>query len=296
MGHAPSAFREVACNDPAVTSVVLHTRQTRVTREELDDLCTALRKNTHVHTLDLFGQQERIGPAAAKSIADMLTVNQSLTSLQLWCCELRDEGALHLAAGLRRHPALRALNIGGTNGIRETASLHAVCDALANCPQLRELNFWGCRALGQGASTAPLITLFQPHVCSLESVSLEACRLNGPPLHALLTFLHNNTRLHTLLLRANLFSTADACAMAALLHANRSLTSVSASVDHDASLDGARALVASLQRNRSVVSFALDLEPRIEAEPYATRINEYVTRNKEAKEEADAPADGSADR
>jgi hypothetical protein len=296
MGHAPSAFREVARNDPAVTSVVLHTRQTRVTREELVDLCTVLRRNTHVHTLDLFGQQERVGPAAAKSIADMLTVNQSLTSLQLWCCELRDEGALHLASGLRRHPALRALNIGGTNGIRETASLHAVCDALASCPQLRELSFWGCRALGQCVSTAPLITLFQPGVCSLENVSLEACRLNGPPLHALLTFLHNNTRLHTLLLRANVFHTSDACAMAALLQANRSLTSVSASVDYDASLDGARALVDALLSNHSVVSFELDLEPRIEAEPYAKSIQEYVRRNKEAKAAAAAPSDHSADR
>ncbi len=70
-----------------------------------------LKGTERVDKLDLSGKYEKLGAASAIVIAKCIEVNGALTSLNLACCGIGNEGAKAIADALRVNGALTSLNL-----------------------------------------------------------------------------------------------------------------------------------------------------------------------------------------
>jgi hypothetical protein len=75
-----------------------------VSTRQVAVMAEALKVNTVLRKLDLGNRNycagpsiNKVGSAGAKSLADALFVNSVLTSLDLWGCDIGDEGAKAIA-------------------------------------------------------------------------------------------------------------------------------------------------------------------------------------------------------
>jgi hypothetical protein len=193
-----SSSSAIACNDASVTTLKVDYKVCKLIDGELRQMCHELRRNTHVHTLDLTGMQECVGSDGASLIARMLSHNRGITALILADCSFGDEGAIRLASGLSHHSQLKRLEL-FRNQIDGAAAMTTLLEALAHCPSLTELGLNGNSGIAHMGSMQALIKLLQPGVCSLVTLNVDMCRgLNGPVLRELLHSLRENRQLQDL--------------------------------------------------------------------------------------------------
>jgi hypothetical protein len=266
--------RQLKQNDSSVTEVWLKREQhEKVSIEEMETLCRALRFNTRVSSLRIEGEIDAFASAATwRAFADMLHADSSITEIALVCIGAQvKQHMCVLVDGLRRHGTLQELDL--TFAQLDAASSDLLVAALLGCAKLRTLRMGGV----SGWSVAPMCTLVREH-SSLTKLDMRSADVSGDDLRQLMRALESNTHITWLNLSTNRIGDEDASvaadmlrknstlqyidlgyneigvagvsALATAMHSNRSLNQLILTSNR-ISVDDARALDAMLQRNRA---------------------------------------------
>ena len=158
-------------------------------------LAEALQNNTTLKTLKL--SNCKLTSDMIKDVSRMLTVNSSLTSLEMCCTPTGDAGAAHLAEALKRNETLEKLGICGC-GMTDTG-VAPLAEALQVNNSLCELNLSLNEALSD-IGAARLAEALKRNK-TLEKLNISFCGITDAGVAPLAEALQVNNSLRELFIR-----------------------------------------------------------------------------------------------
>ena len=219
----------------------------------LSTLYLALTVNTSLTSLDLSGNS--IDDGGASSLTEALRVNTSLTSLGLDGNSIGDEGASSLSEALRVNTSLTSLHLCDNSIGDEGAS--SLSEALRVNTSLTSLDLCWNSIGDEGASS--LSEALRVNT-SLTSLNLSCNQIKDEQVNSLSEALRVNTSLTSLDLSSNSIGAEGASSLCEALRVNTSLTSLDLrrnSIDDG----GASSLSEALRVNTSLTSLHLRENP-----------------------------------
>ncbi|AZL16107.1 F-box protein [Rickettsiales endosymbiont of Stachyamoeba lipophora] len=188
----------------------------------------------------------------AKTIADALKANTTITFLQLKSNSIGTEEALAIADALKTNTTLASLNL-DWNSIGAAGAL-AIADALKANTTLTSLNLnWNDIGAAGALAIADALTTNK----ALNSITLEENSITDVEAKDLADALKINTTLTSLNLDENSIGAAGALAIADALKANTTLTSLNLD-KNSISYTGAKELADALKTNTTLASLNLN--------------------------------------
>jgi hypothetical protein len=224
-------------------------------------LLNALHTHSDIRALTLDAQCTMDSAIVLAHFVSMLSVNRSITQLQLHGCSI--DGAT-LARGVQQHPTLEALRLSQVE--MDAAEMQALLLALLECQSLRSLHLED-NASAMTSTIADLCTLLR-YSDSLHTLELTHCGLHGEPLRQLAEALSTDAPLRSLSLPRNELNDDDARCLADLLKKNRTLTKLDLSDNASIGDAGWRALTDALSGGRPDHTLAAGVLLRPTAQSY----------------------------
>ncbi|KAH3759047.1 Protein NLRC3 [Pelomyxa schiedti] len=199
--------------------------------------------------LDINGR--RIGDEGAAIIAQALSSNKSLVSLNMAGNDIGDEGAAIISRALSSNKSLVSLNLYGNNVGDEGAT--SIAQALSSNKSLVSLNMAGNNIGDEGAAS---IAQALSSNKSLVSLNLYSNNIGDEGAASIAQALSSNESLVSLNLYSNNIGAEGAASIAQALSSNKSLMSMDIS-GNNIGAEGAASISRALSSNKSLVSLNL---------------------------------------
>lgn len=113
----PPDLQKLSANDPALTTLQIVSPQ--LSAQQISDICSSLRTNTHVRTVNL--SANGITDCDVACISAALHINKRVKNLLLFGNEITYRGAKYIAEMLKKNKRLESLDL-GANSICERAA------------------------------------------------------------------------------------------------------------------------------------------------------------------------------
>ncbi|CAF1201476.1 unnamed protein product [Didymodactylos carnosus] len=213
-----------------------------ISSEGAKAIAEALTINQILTTLDI--ALNKISDEGAKAIAEALKTNKTLTSLDINSNNISDEGAKAIAEALKINKTLTILDISNNSISDEVAK--AIAEALKTNKTLTTLHLSHNNISSEGAKAiAEALTTNQ----TLTTLDINSNNISDEGAKAIAVALKTNQVLTTLDIALNKISDEGAKAIAEALKTNQTLTSLYM-YNNNISDEGAKAIAETLKKNK----------------------------------------------